>query len=167
MTEKLVKEGFALAEEEMRKKQIQEVKQIVLKTLERIREQEKIRDEAIDKIKILKMDIDDLKDGKLDRIVERQEKDESAKTISVVTIIKEIHHHYNNPWYVPYRIIWHKPFIPYYRANEVLCVDNAVVYTDSRVPQTGTEFGMITCSAAKDATIGAYSLTGGEVVNLR
>ena len=158
MTEKVVKEGFALAEKEMRGKQVEEVKRIVLKTLEKIKEFEKIRDEAINKIKILKMDIDDLKDGKIDRIVERQEKDEKAKQISVVTIIKEVHHHYSNPWYVPYRIIWNQPLVPYSVEPVIYCNT-----TEGWATNTFT----INNSVAADATSGCYTLTSGDIVNLR
>lgn len=166
MTEKIVKEGVELAEKELREKQVQEVKQIVLKTLERIKEQEKIRDEAIDKIKILKMDIDDLKDGKIDRIVERQEKDSKAKQVSVVMIIKEeIHHHYN-PWYVPYRIIWQEPVLPL-----VPLIQNAVYMGHSGMNEitsyTSCNHPSINCSVAKDATVGVYELSNSEIVHLR
>lgn len=161
MTEKVVKEGFALAEEEMRKKQTEEVKRIVLKTLEKLKELEKVRDDANKKIKILKMDIEDLKEGKLDRIVERQEKDAEAKNISVVTIIKEEHHHYNNPWYVPYQIIWHQPLL-----NTVF----GSVHQVNQVPiwseTTYASANMITCSSAKDAAVGTYTVEG-EIVHLR
>ena len=162
MTEAHVKEGFALAEKEMREKQVAEVKKIVLKTLEKIKEQDKIRDEAAKKVKILKMDIDDLKEGKIDRIVERQEKDEEAKKTSVVIIVREIVHDYS-PWYVPYRVIWPTPVAPVspWTTIPVCGSNNLVTYTGNTY-----DYATINCSTAKDATIGAYDVEG-TVVNLR
>ena len=109
MTEKLVKEGYELSEKELRDKQVTEVKKIALKTLEKIDDITKKRDKLSEEIKILKMDIDDLKEGRLDRIAERQEKDEEAKKISVVVIIKEVVREVVNPWYWPYRVVWQYP----------------------------------------------------------
>jgi len=174
MEKAIVKEGVALAEKEQREKQVQEVKNIVLKTLEKKRALEKERDERVEKIKILNMDLEDLKLGKLDRIVERQEKDEKAKQTSVVVIIKEkviVEHHYD-PWYVPYRIVWNPPYYPVVPSYPMIsfkqnCDD--IVSFDNQIASKTTcnaMFTSISCSAAKDATIGAYTLDG-TVVNLR
>jgi hypothetical protein len=92
------------------------------------------------------LDIDDLKEGRLDRIEERQEKDPKAKDISVVIFIKErvVEHEY--PWwYWPYRIEWVGP---------------AITYTTS-----GNSY--VTCSTAKWATTGSYTLGTGNTVNVR
>ena len=167
MTESDVKKGYELAEKELKDKQVQEVKQIVLKTLEKIKGQEKIRDEASKKIKILKMDIDDLKDGKLDRIVERQEKDVEAKDISVVIIIREEHNHYNNPWYVPYRIVWNQPYWAYALGSTTSGNALSLAYTSSGTSMTNAYSGNINCSVAKDATIGTYDLADGRVTYIR
>ena len=89
MSEKdIAKKAFAELEEEKTNKQVAEVKKIVTRTLEKLdgvkKEIKKLQDEE----KVLKMDIDDLKEGRLDRISERQEKDPEAKKVSVVVIIK-------------------------------------------------------------------------------
>jgi hypothetical protein len=163
MTEASVKEGFALAEKEMREKQVTEVKKIVLKTLEKIKEQEKIRDTASKKVKILKMDIDDLKDGKIERIVERQEKDEEAKNTSVVIIIRETVNNYS-PWFVPYRVIWQEPVYHYGGSTLTTTGNNFWQYAQSA--NAVNAYATINCSAAKDSTIGAYNVEG-TIVNLR
>jgi len=172
MTEKLVKEGFAQAEKEQHEKQVAEVKKIVLKTLEKKREYERIRDDAVSKIKILNMDLEDLKEGKLDRIVERQDKDEEAKRISVVVIIKEkeVHHYHDNPWYVPYRIVWNEPmpFIPLvhtpvFTNPAIYCSTTSNSGNDSVVSYSSA----INCSTAKEASVGAYELSNSEIVHLR
>lgn len=167
MTEAHVKEGFALAEKEMREKQVTEVKKIVLKTLEKIKEQEKIRDDASKKVKILKMDIDDLKDGKIDRIVERQEKDEEAKRTSVVIIIKETVNNYS-PWYMPYRVVW--PQQTYYYADNGLTALTTTTFGNAVSAgwssQAASNYATINCSAAKESTVGAYEVEG-TIINLR
>ena len=80
----IVKAAFAAAQDEAREKQIGEVKKIVTKTLEKLDTVKKEIKEKQEEERILKMDIDDLKDGRLDRIAERQDKDPEAKKVSVV-----------------------------------------------------------------------------------
>ena len=88
MKKEVVKKGYELAQKEFKKKQIEKVKEIVMKTLEKLEDLKKQKREIEEKIKILKMDIEDLKQGRFDRILERQEKDKKAKEISVVKIEK-------------------------------------------------------------------------------
>jgi anaerobic ribonucleoside-triphosphate reductase len=168
MTEANVKAGYELAEKELKDRQVQEVKKIVLKTLEKIKDQEKIRDEASKKVKILKMDIDDLKEGKIERIVERQEKDDEAKNTSVVIIIRETVNNYS-PWYVPYRVVWQEP-IPYYPISPINWMSTTTGNTAGSLTTTNSSsynaYATINCSTAKDSTIGAYDVEG-TIVNLR
>lgn len=181
MTENIVKEGLELAEKEAREKAVQEVKRIAQKTLERIESIEKEIDKAKEDVKkledqkkILRMDIDDLREGKLDRIAERQDKDPEAKKISVVliikekTIIREI-----SPWYWPYTVIWQKPYVP-----SIPIYTSPTIYSDNVdgnsncLLSNGTVFkatydnSVINCSVAKDATVGAYDVSG-HIVHLR
>jgi regulator of replication initiation timing len=176
MEEKLVKEAFESAEKELRDKRIVEVKAIVLKTLEKLSDVEKIIKEKQEEKKILKMDIDDLKEGRLDRIAERQTIDEKAKKVSVVVIIKEKETIREvSPWYYPYQVIWQVPYVPTYYNNTVkLCGGNntLLLNTASEINSSNT-YGSsnftsttINCSVAKDATIGAYDING-HIVNLR
>jgi len=164
MTKDIVKEGFALAEDEGRKKQVEEVKKIVLKTLEKIDEKSKYRKELDEEIRLLKMDIDDLKEGKLDRIVERQEKDEKAKKTSVVIIIKEkeVIREYN-PWYWPYRIQWQP-----YDTTPAFCSSgtNSINIYGGSTSSTCMTLPTINCSVAKDSVTGTYSVND-AVVHLR
>lgn len=182
MTEEMiVKEGLELAEKEAREKAVQEVKKIAQKTLERIEEIDKEISTAKDEVKkledqkkILKMDIDDLREGKLDRISERQEKDPEAKKISVVliikekTIIREV-----SPWYWPYTVIWQQPYVPaipvfttpvIYGDNSGL--NNNCLLADGSVFNASYAGGTINCSVAKDATVGTYKVSD-HVVHLR
>ena len=181
MTKEMVKEAYNEAQKSLRNKQVEEVKQIVLKTLEKIealkKEKEKAQQAVKDieeKVKILKMDIDDLKEGRLDRIEERQEKDEKAKATSVVIIIKEkeVVREYP-PWYWPWRVIWQTPIIipfssdptytdvPRWTTTTASGSDNYTCYLG---PSSSPE---INCSAAKWGTVGTYSLASGTTINIR
>lgn len=166
MTEELVKEGFALAEKELKEKQVQEVKKIVAKTLEKLEEVKKEIRELNEERKILEMDIEDLKDGKIDRIVERQEKDPKAKEVSVVVILKEKEVIREvNPWYWPYQVIWPpvvtttpiSPIPVWYGSTSGEGVMSALTCGDSLGCNT------ISCSVAKEATVGTYEVNGHPV----
>ncbi len=161
MNKDLVKKAFKSAEEELEKKQIDEVKLIVKKTLEKIEKLKKERRELDNKIKILKMDIDDLKEGRLDRIAERQDKDESAKKISVVVIIKEKIIEKVGPWYVPYIVHWNTPIYPTEYDNKFYCGSGSTA--NFNVCDTV----MLTNSVVKNNTVGTYSLDSGTITNIR
>ena len=173
MNKSLVKKAVEEAEKDLKDKQVKEVKKIVLETLEKLNTlkderktaQEKVKD--IDKkIKILKMDIDDLKEGRLDRISERQEKDKEARDTSVVIIIKEKEVVREYPyWQWPYRIVWEKPYYPTY--PEVIWG----TYTDGNsscaIQKLDTTTNLcINSSVAKWATCGSYEV-GDDIINLR
>jgi len=116
---KVVQQTEKELKEEDKEKQIKKVKEIVKRTLEAI-EKTKSEKSVVDKrLKYLKMDLDDLKEGRLDRIEERQVKDPEAKKTSVIVIIKEKevirerevpYPVYPSPWYWPYNITWQYPY---------------------------------------------------------
>jgi regulator of replication initiation timing len=171
MTEAIVKEGFALAEKEQKEKQVDEVKKIVSKTLEKLEEVKKDIRELNEERKILEMDIEDLKEGKIDRIVERQEKDPKAKQISVVVILKEKEVIREvSPWYWPYRVIWPAPVyptIPVYTSGIASFENTAGESYSIQAQSIGQNFigycSTINCSVAKEATIGTYDVNGHPV----
>ncbi len=160
---KVVSETEKELREEAREKQITKVKEIVKRTLDAI---EKVKEDklTIDKrLKYLKMDLDDLKEGRLDRIEERQEKDPKAKENSVIIIIKEKevirerevpYPVYPSPWYWPYNITWNQP--DWYYTNSTNGLDT-LSYTN------GTS---INCSVAKDYSTGTYQIDG-KAINFR
>ena len=179
----IAKEAIEEAEKETREKQKQLVKDIVLKTLEKLNHVRKELKEKQEEERILKMDLDDLKEGKIDRIVERQETDPKAKEVSVVVIIKEkevIHeHHYHDHWYWPYIIQWQVPYTPVYYTPvqpAITIQGNGLIGTVTSNNFCGTSNTIsnavgisnytISCSAAKDATIGAYNVDG-NIIHLR
>jgi len=183
MEQEIVKEGVALAEKEAREKQVETVKKIVQKTLEKIDELNKRIDELQEERKILKMDLEDLKDGKLGRIQERQVKDEKARQTSVVIIEREVirDHSYPVPYPVPYPVYPKNPWYDLWTAKW-----NTVYFSAGTSPMGGTAVGssisnamggsgpltagsagmLINCSVAKDAAPGAYDVEG-HVVNFR
>jgi hypothetical protein len=165
MTSEIVKKGFALAEKEQKDKQIEEVKKIVSKTLERLEEVKKNIKELNDKRKILEMDIEDLKEGKIDRIVERQEKDPKAKEASVVVILKEKEVIREvNPWFWPYTVIW-PTTVPVWTGGAVTYANTAnfSTLTEGSSQNFVGACSTISCSVAKEATIGTYDVNGHPV----
>ena len=140
----LTEKEFQTKKEEQLK---QAVKEIVQHTLERIDELDKEIKEREDSKRILKLDLEDLKNGKLDLIEERQKKDSKTAKISLV-IIKEIisNNYYPQPiWIKPYAITWNP--------NTIWCGSTSIG-------------GTFTCSAVKENAIGAYDVHG-KVVNFR
>ena len=146
MDKKDVKKGFQEAQKEMKEDQIKHVKELAKRTLKKQEIITRERDDANKKLAILKKDIQDLKEGRLDRIEERQKKDPLALKTSVAKIekvpedkVKEIHHHhYGDRWYWPYHITW-------------------LTLETSGIAATFT----LNCSVAKDFTAGAYAMENG------
>ena len=172
----ITKEAFAQAEKEAREKQVKLVKEIVTKTLEKIDTLSKDIKGRQEERKILELDINDLKAGKIDQIVERQEKSEKAKETSVVVIIKEkvIEREVPyNPWYWPYTVTWQSQPVPtfnkdtvYYNGtnNSMLCLkDNSTTTLGAISCDFTSDINTINCSVAKDATIGTYTISDHSV----
>ena len=107
MTDKnKAQQAFKEVEKELEDTQIKELKKIVKATLEQL-EKKKEKKVKIDKeIKILKSDIDDLKEGRLDRIKERQTKDPDAKKVSVIIIKEKVIEREVPVWRQPYTWYW-------------------------------------------------------------
>uniref|UniRef100_A0A6M3LLW4 Uncharacterized protein n=1 Tax=viral metagenome TaxID=1070528 RepID=A0A6M3LLW4_9ZZZZ len=155
-----IKRGFSDAEKEIREKQIKAVKELALKTLERIDNAKRMREQANTTIRILQRDLEDLKAGRLDRIEERQKKDPSAKEVSVALIervvTKEVHHHHHDHyiidksrWYELWRITYN---------DSVSTIYSPIVGS--------TEPFMLTNSVSADYTGGAYTISTGLVVHI-
>jgi len=153
----ITKAAFEQVEKEAQEKKIAEIKAIVTETLRKLQETKKKIKELQEIEKILKLDIEDLKAGKLDLIAERQSKDLKAKETSVVVIIKEKEVIKEvSPWYWPYQITWQIPtLIHNYCSSEsgmtISSISNSI---------------NIDCATAKSATIGTYDIDG-NIINLR
>jgi len=91
--------------DEMTQKKVAVIKAAVKLTLELIDCLEKQHNDIQNKIKILKHDLFDLKDGRLDRILERQLINNSIKEISAVIIEKTSKEtKTSSPWYIDYKV---------------------------------------------------------------
>jgi len=87
--------------------QISVIKQAVKQTFEKLEALEKEKNDVQNRIKILKHDLFDLKDGRLDRILERQSMDDETRTISVVLVAKVpgvAGQNNSSPWYEEYKV---------------------------------------------------------------
>jgi len=148
----LVKQAENELEKEKKEERIRIIKSAIKSTLEKIEEKKKERDKLNREINILKQDIQNIRDGRLDLIEERQKKDEEAKNISVIIVEKEKiiehHDHYWDRWYWPYKIYPFQPCEDYYDTTS-----NNSTYT---IPA-------INCSLAKEASYGSYVLEDGTV----
>ncbi|MFH1231366.1 MAG: hypothetical protein V1709_07720 [Planctomycetota bacterium] len=92
---------------EMKQKQIIIIKEAVQLTFEKLEELEKQKNIIQNSIKILKHDLFDLKDGRLDRVLERQSLNEEVKSISVIAVTKIVVPNGQvqvnvSPWYEEY-----------------------------------------------------------------
>ena len=172
--QKVVQQTEKELEQQQKDKQVAKIKEIVKKTLEALEKCKVDKDEVEKRIRYLRLDLEDLKEGKLDRIEERQAKDPDAKANSVIIIIKEkeVHHHHDyNPWYWPYTItvqnpVWYVPYPNpvYYSTNTIGGSSNMVTYDGSST--TYSNGISINCSVAKDYSIGTYDING-KIVNFR
>lgn len=76
-------QAFKDAEAQFLKEKTEEVKGYILETLKSIEREKKAKDLIEEKLRILKMDLEDLRNGKFDKIEERKAKSALAKSISV------------------------------------------------------------------------------------
>lgn len=84
MTE-INKEAYKQAEKELLEKRVNEVKGFILETLEKIERKKKEKARIEEELRVLKLDIEDMKNGKFDKIEERIEKSKVARGISVIS----------------------------------------------------------------------------------
>ena len=98
-------EKLNILKKEIKEKQISFIKDIVKNTLEKIHDLEKEKNVIQNSIKILRHDLFDLKEGRLDRILERQSMEEDIKKISCFEILPSDTLPKNtSSWYVEYII---------------------------------------------------------------
>ena len=166
MKKKWVKKGFELAQKELKEEKIKKVKEIVKKILEEIAELDKKIKELQEKKRYLKMDIEDLKEGRLDRIEERLKKDKKAREHSLIKVEKlkegEIEEKKESKGSSDYSATWS------YSGGRL---DTGSIwyspYTISVVSSSGNSAPVeVSGSLVKFATPGAYEV-GDKVVNLR
>src|ERR1035437_6385627 len=98
-----IKNAVKLAEKELQEQEIDKIKHIVKDYLIEISEKEKEKDILVKKISLLKKDLDNFKQGRLDLIAERQKIEQfSPKIVIIEKIVEKFLP--MNPWYAPYHI---------------------------------------------------------------
>ena len=83
MSKDINKKAFEQAEKELLDKKVEQIKGYILSTLEAIEIAKEEKRKAEEKLRILKLDLDDARNGKFDKIDERQQKSIVAKEFSV------------------------------------------------------------------------------------
>lgn len=176
---------------ELKEEKVKHLKDFIKKTLSRREELLKQKEELAKAIKILDKDIADSKEGRLDRIEERQKNDPLAKQTSVAIIEREAllpashhddtpeinHHHteirYVGRWYEPYRFVWSQPVL--FPSNVMYCSASnntgPQLQADNLMAGAGgndANFISNQCftlnnSIAADHTAGVYKLDSGTV----
>lgn len=77
------KEAFKQAEKELLVEKVKEVKSLILETLRKTEDKKKEKVRLDEELRILKSDLEDLRNGRFEKIQERREKSKVAKNISV------------------------------------------------------------------------------------
>jgi len=172
MNKEACKKALREAENELEEKNIKELKRVIKSTLLRIKELDAEIKTKQEEKRILKLDIDDFKEGRLDRIEERQAKDKTAKKVAIVRVVKvkEIHHHHDR-WYNPYVVTWNTPYNPF--DNTVYCGAGSsqdLTFSSSGNSGGGSSFVgssfTLTNSVAHDNVAGTY-LVSDKPIHLR
>jgi len=153
MDKERIKKGYEVAKQELQEEEINRVKEVIKATLRKMEDLKQQKRKLEKQIKILRLDIEDFKSGRLDRIEERQKVDKEAKEVSVVVIEKEVVKEPCYPWLVPYVISVKEPYY----------VPSTIYYSDSTSDYSSFS---VTGTTAKNYTIGSYNI-GGEIINLR
>ena len=115
MTKEQTKKALDMAKKEVQEEAIKALKEVIKTTIKKRESLITRKKDLLEKISILDKDLADLKEGRLDRIEDRQKKDPFAKSISVVGIerrVEEHHHHHryiDDRWYWPYQVTWQYP----------------------------------------------------------
>lgn len=152
---KLAASAIIEAEKEKQEQEIKKIKEIVKSYLEKIFKAEEKRKEIDTEIKTLKADLENLKAGRLDRIMEKQEKDKEHDKYTLI-IIKKIEKEYipYQPWRSPWIVEWKSQSSQHLYTTISTNLTN--VSTDSCV-YTGTSF--------QNFCGGTYNI-GGKIINL-
>lgn len=133
MDQKIIKQALSEAEKEAQQEKIDRVKEIVKAHLEKI-ENCKDRESAIrEERKIYENDLEDIKQGRLDKIMERQSKSEKARNISIIIVRPvEINYMPLYPWRSQWIIDWNCPMnnAGAFRLLSTDCCNTALVQSD-------------------------------------
>jgi predicted nuclease with TOPRIM domain len=87
MTQEIHKEAFKQAEKELLESRIKEIKGYILETLEKIESKKKEKERIEEELRVLKLDLEDLRNGKFDKIEERIKKSELARNTTAIRVM--------------------------------------------------------------------------------
>jgi len=164
---KVVSDALQESEKKEQEKQIERIKRIVQSILEKIDKRMKEKEKLDKEIRVLKNDLDDLKAGRLDKIEERQQKDDEARNYSIIyveRIEKE---------YVPAHP-WRSPWIVYSKSD--INISDTMSYTIGSINNPNVGLAKFSTSGAsstafttgtfcKTFTAGTYNVNG-KIINL-
>lgn len=166
MEKEIIKKAFESAEKETQEKQVEFIKKIVQKYLEKIDSLSKEKEKVDEEMRLLKKDLDDLKAGRLDKIEERQKVDPEAKNISLV-LIRKIERGYIPlaPWRSPWEIMWNNALSRLYDGDQLggpstSCSSGPSISYGSSCTGTYTTTG----TTASNFTSGTY-VVNGKIIN--
>jgi hypothetical protein len=77
------KKALELAEQELLNQRIEEIKGYMTKTLQGIESKKKEKEKIEEELRVLKLDLEDLRNGKFDKIEERIQKSPIARNLSL------------------------------------------------------------------------------------
>lgn len=83
MSQDINKEAFKQAEKELLENKVKEVKDFILQTLNKIESKKKEKALVEEELRVLKLDLDDLRHGNFDKIEERREKSKVSRAVSI------------------------------------------------------------------------------------
>lgn len=93
---KQIEQAYKDVEQELQSKQLEELKGYFRATLSKIEEKKKEKERIEEELRVLKLDLEDMKNGKFDSIQERQRKSPLAGLVSQVTVPT-----FPQPWFSP------------------------------------------------------------------
>lgn len=176
MSTEQVKKAFQEAKKDLEKDDNEllkaRIKDVIKTTLEKIEEEEKVVLEHQKVISVLKKDLKDLENGRLDLIEERQKADPKAKEISVA-LVERMLGNYERAMENSRKIVYMirpRDSVQYYggpasvqrQINTIWsAVNGASDNTSTTANFTATGYD------ARNFTAGTYSLKSGKVIDLR
>ena len=167
MTE-IVKEAFKLAEKELKDGEKIRIKEVVKATLEKLRKKEIEKHAVEEEIKILRADIENLKEGRIDKIKERQDIDIKAKEVSVIIIKEKIIEKQVPMWHWPWVIEIKHEYLPVYYPTYMsgTLIGNCTTGNSATITSNNISSNITFTSTNSNAhlyTGGTYQLSDGTI----
>lgn len=92
------KEAYKQAEKELLENKVKEIKGYILETLEKIEQKKKEKEKIEEELRILKLDLEDMRNGNFEKIEERKRKSPLARNISVYVPNGIVNSFFNSGW---------------------------------------------------------------------